>query len=63
MDKFSKFYERDDDEEYEDIFNRINIYFTSMINEIKLSYCENTKDIIQREKYNMYKIKVNNLKS
>lgn len=58
IDKFSKFYEKDDDEEYENIFNRINIYFTSIINEIKLSYYENTKDILQREKFNLFRIKV-----
>jgi hypothetical protein len=58
LDKFGKFYEKDDDEEYENIFNRINIYFNNIINEIKLSYLENTKDIIQREIYNKYRIKV-----
>ncbi len=58
IDKFSKFYEKDDDEEYENIFNRINIYFTSIINEIKLSYYEKSKNIIQREKYNVHRIKV-----
>ncbi len=58
IDKFSKFYEKDDDEEFENTINRINIYFTSIINEIKLSFYENTKELISREKSNIKKNKV-----
>jgi len=58
LEKFGKFYEKDEEEEFDNIFNRINIYFTSIINEIKLSYYENTKELINRENFNLSKIKV-----
>ena len=48
--KYIKFYEKEDEEEFEEIFNRTNIYFTSIINEVKLSFYDNIKDLLNNEK-------------
>ena len=57
--KYIKFYEKEDEEEFEEIFNRTNIYFTSIINEVKLSFYDNIKDLLNNEKEYQKKIKVN----
>ena len=40
----------EEDEEYENFFTRINIYFSSIVNQLKLNFIESIKSIEKREK-------------
>ena len=55
--KYIKFYEKEDEEEFEEIFNRTNIYFSSIIKEVKLSFYDNIKDLLNNEKEYKKKLK------
>jgi len=49
VEDFTKVYEKENEDEYENVYNRINIYFNSIINEIKLSYNENMKILYEKD--------------
>lgn len=49
MTKLKGSIEEDEDYEYENFYNRINFYFSTIVTELKLNFIENTKVYQQRE--------------
>jgi hypothetical protein len=56
IEDFALIYEKENNNDYENIYNRINIYFNSIMNEIKLTYYENMKNLFEKNSQDQNKI-------